>query len=1726
MKLKCLVGLFVFLSLVCSLLAETAIWTGAQDAFWTNANNWVQSDGVTPVMAAPGVCCDGSADVDPASAVYDTALFNRASANTVIDLSGLYAVRNITVDGAETPVYTFGASPLQTIRLVSEAQCASYNNGGVFKVGSSVVNMPVLRAVLSLRCSGTLNEGIHITNQTKLPLVIGDIGRFVDASPLGVYPDNIKDSSGALPSWAKEQKTGNAAVLLDGSGPFQLTGSFIEIPANRYGAFFVKTTSGLTVPKGCTVANVHALGIMNTTSLNLEENSAFVFSPGGDFTVSSGTGFVTRGEGLFALQGKASGNAGTVVYIYHGRPWTSQSCLAVTNFSGAAQENTEFLYGGVGKAGENGVINFQGENTFAGTYTFHGKGTYAGPRYVADRLGADGEPGPLGYTSRICLANNGTFVYTGDGETSSRTFSIVTGKESLGGNTMALEQSGSGVWTVESRILQECAEATLVLRNPTAHPAVFARALGGETYNGAEATLSVRKEGVGEWRLSAANKYMGATTIAEGTLTIAPGGDISKSSALIMEGGTLEVSGATGGRSVALPPVTVNTEGIATLYVNGEADVSVETASCVRGRLNICTAGEGALVRIKGFAGTSPEWLRYNGSVVEVAEDGTLSAGDERVSVTIPARGGVLQDDAAASVGITEPGTAGPITLAGSSVSVSNLIQQSRTEATVDLAGGEIIARRIMIDRGERAPLTVGVEAGDGEVKALDGMLVLENLSTNGSVLAVSAKIDVPSNGSLAKRGAGPVRIGQPLDFSGTLAIESGELSVANATNIAQTLSGAGVFVKEGPSFFSLPDSVFPDFSGEIRMAGGTNALPRNYVLKGTGYFLRFLPGSSIAGFSKLGAYDTEDTMIHVAGDGVDGNGVLCLDVAGNARVFPFMTLDGDASINARHETCWIQIAGSDYSKRAGVLDMQGHRLLKRDGAGEFRFADGGQIVNPGEIVVDHFTGTSGVSTVRLVGGFSLGGAGAPPLTLGSNTRLISENAVRQDRSLRVNGANAEVRIAAGNSNADVDSWNGLEIVSPGDSLSIFPIAAGDWKIDFRGALSGSGDLTLGGSTKVNGIVNFRSPANDFDGKITVRAGTRVYFSGGFGEGASPDLIVNDGVVAAPAGDMSADQVDELVSSVTTGAAGRFMLSAGYGSLPDLSKYEKPLTLVVGDAFGVARTSLSGSRQSWTIVNDDKEHYKNASGGDDFYAKAIVVGDCGSGILEILEGAAATNRLIIGGNYGSPRGAVYQRGGYFCSLGGVEDALSAAGLALGESSKAYAYYELSGGTLEMMGGHSFCANGASGVFYVNGGDIITTRRPAQCNPFPTWRPSLNLPYNGKAVFFVADGHVNLSDCNVLTCRGGSSPSLVLTVSGENARFTAATMFRCGYSPTATTIVNIADGGVFRAPYIDKYQANNGAKAFVNFNGGTFVTTTSDAYWVFGAGSSDCSPKVTVFRGGATVETPYENYKPKIWKISGPTGKGVASVSMGNLAEMTLVGSPRVSIEGDGWGASAYAEFDSLSGKVTGIRVTSPGCDYTFATASVHYGDTVLAEGLEVALEENVGGAFTKTGPGTLTLMATNTWCGATVVKDGVLTAGTDGAIPPATRLVLDGGTIDLGGFDFSFAGISGSGGTVAGGTAKIAGEWVVDGAELATNRMMKSFTTVSGDVEIEPGSRMRITGFDELDGAKVYRILRMAQGTLSGVENLVCDLPHGWRLLRSASGLAISKVKSVTVIVR
>lgn len=165
--------------------ADSAFWTGAQDNFWTNAANWVQANG-SPAVAAPGIVSNGVDDVWSATMTYDTAVFDRASARTTIDLDGLHVMRNITVTGADTPTYTFGTSSAQTLRIVSEAQSNSYNNGGRITVETSTVHAPVFAATLSAVASGTINEGFHVVNNSAQTITLGDIGRYIDAKPIGV----------------------------------------------------------------------------------------------------------------------------------------------------------------------------------------------------------------------------------------------------------------------------------------------------------------------------------------------------------------------------------------------------------------------------------------------------------------------------------------------------------------------------------------------------------------------------------------------------------------------------------------------------------------------------------------------------------------------------------------------------------------------------------------------------------------------------------------------------------------------------------------------------------------------------------------------------------------------------------------------------------------------------------------------------------------------------------------------------------------------------------------------------------------------------------------------------------------------------------------------------------------------------------------------------------------------------------------------------------------------------------------------------------------------------------------------------------------------------------------------------------------------------------------------------------------------------------------------------
>ena len=191
------------------------------------------------------------------------------------------------------------------------------------------------------------------------------------------------------------------------------------------------------------------------------------------------------------------------------------------------------------------------------------------------------------------------------------------------------------------------------------------------------------------------------------------------------------------------------------------------------------------------------------------------------------------------------------------------------------------------------------------------------------------------------------------------------------------------------------------------------------------------------------------------------------------------------------------------------------------------------------------------------------------------------------------------------------------------------------------------------------------------------------------------------------------------------------------------------------------------------------------------------------------------------------------------------------------------------------------------------------------------------------------------------------------------------------------------------------------------------------------------------------------------------------------------------IFGDGYGASALAEFDSRSGTVTGITVTSPGCGYTRAKAVFTFGyegtaASIVAITNDCVIAQNDGkGSFAKKGGGTLTLRAENNWGGDTILAGGVLKSGVDGAIPAGGTFVLAGGTLDMNG-------------TVLSDGTTLPKKWAID-----VNMALENGAVVyDGDLTFPEGSTLDLRGEEVLTENDSNMTLLKVTGTLSGAPAL------------------------------
>ena len=529
---------------------------------------------------------------------------------------------------------------------------------------------------------------------------------------------------------------------------------------------------------------------------------------------------------------------------------------------------------------------------------------------------------------------------------------------------------------------------------------------------------------------------------------------------------------------------------------------------------------------------------------------------------------------------------------------------------------------------------------------------------------------------------------------------------------------------------------------------------------------------------------------------------------------------------------------------------------------------------------------------------------------------------------------------------------------------------------------------------------------------------------------------------------------------------------------------------------------------------------------------------CESGVLEIGGGAEITALPTLGCVYsgitGAGAGAIWQTGGKLTPVKRTGQTTERFSIGCGDD--CWGFYDLAAGELDASATDTRIAYGkwASGVFRQTGGTAKfaslyvgwADKGYASAAYYMTGGTvtckSLQLPYvnyggYGSRTTFTLDG-----DCTFTVNNGGSNVPVAQAGAKDDA-----------VDHGTVTIVNLLNGGTLRALGFTKKNSYgivpSAVRAYFNFDGGTLATGGDSD--VFGAGEWTVD-RVTSFGQGATFDVPSGKTCSAYVPVDAPTGNGIASVAWAGTeaAARTYVGVPAVDIYGDGYGASAVALFDRATGRVTGIKVLSPGCGYTQAEAvirptakSQHACDHYLTNAVALTASTPVSGGLRKTGAGTLVLCATNTYAGATVVSGGTLKLAADDVLRAGTELVLDGGTLDLNGKRAVFGGISGTSGKVTGGSVAVDGNWTVDLAALEDG----SFADLDGEVVFADGAKVTFVNTQVLDedARRSWKVLR-AKGGIVNPPTLEGTLPKGWVYRASANVIRVCRDIGTAIIVR
>ncbi len=540
--------------------------------------------------------------------------------------------------------------------------------------------------------------------------------------------------------------------------------------------------------------------------------------------------------------------------------------------------------------------------------------------------------------------------------------------------------------------------------------------------------------------------------------------------------------------------------------------------------------------------------------------------------------------------------------------------------------------------------------------------------------------------------------------------------------------------------------------------------------------------------------------------------------------------------------------------------------------------------------------------------------------------------------------------------------------------------------------LDGSGKLSGGSFLNVSGGATLTiNAANDYTGGSLLSAGTVLLGN---------DAALGAGTVTLAGSVLASDgpAPRTLANAVTVTADTTLGTGPSSGALTlagpvDLGGVARGLTLdnsvaltgpvsnggITKSGAGTLTVDNAGTALSDTIwVNAGKVTLNNGTFTGAFNIAPIInqVGVVAIGNANVTN--TVQNNIATAANN---VGVVKQSGGSFVESGVM---------ALGESSSSAAYL-MSDGVAFFGGDTQLDRNGAVGLISQSGGIMVSA------NYFTIARDG------GLGVYDLSGG-THFRPSNAVNqfylgtrANGGNAQLNIRDTGTLDIEDDSGLWFNHAGTRTFNMVgmVNILTGGTLISRVGFQWGSLDPASiGYVNFNGGTLRASGSSAdYWSGWTGGY-------IYGGGATIDS-QENSITIGQALLAPTGNGVTSIT--GFSGSGYLSPPVVSISGDGTGATAIAQIDS-GGNLTGILVTSPGVNYTYALTSLNGGGGSGSGGTANLGANATTGGLTKLGSGTLTLSGTNTYGGLTRVNNGTLMLGAAHAAA-GNITVADGATL-------------------------------------------------------------------------------------------------------------------------